>query len=105
MDAVSVFTTGNYPLQPVTVYLFVKSANLPFMLQFISDIIKHVSSTKMSHLFAAFKVLRKHNFFAFISFLHVFMGRQGCSMFFPELVMEWACRVWYQSRPIYMLSL
>ena len=88
MDAVSVFTTGNHPLQPVTVCLFVKSANLSFMLQFKSDIIKHVSSTKMFHLFATVKVLRKHNFFVFISFLYVSMGSQGCSMFFPELVME-----------------
>ena len=44
MDPVSAFTTGNYPRQPVVVYLFVKSVNLSFMLLFKSVVIKDVSS-------------------------------------------------------------
>ena len=35
------------------------------MLEFKSDVIKDVNSAKMSHLFAAVKVLMKHTFFAF----------------------------------------
>ena len=53
MGAVSPFTTGSYPRQPVVVYLFVISVNLSFMLQFKSDVMKNISSTKMPHLFAA----------------------------------------------------
>ena len=48
MGAVSAFTTGNYSRQPAAVYLFVKSANLSFMLEFKSDVIKDVSSAKVS---------------------------------------------------------
>ena len=88
MGAVSVFTTGNYHGQPFAVYLFVKSVNLFFMLEFKFDVIKDVSSAKMSHSFAAVEVLMKHTFFAFSPFLYVFMGNQGCSMFFLELLME-----------------
>ena len=59
MGAVSTFWMGNYPCQPVFAYLFVKSVNLSFMLEFKSDVIKDVSSAKMSHSFAAVKVLMK----------------------------------------------
>ena len=69
MGAVSAFTTGNYPRQPVVVYLFVKSVNLSFMLEFKFDVIKDVSSSKMSYSFAAVKVLMKCTFFAFSPFL------------------------------------
>ena len=68
MATVSAFTTGKYPRQPV-VYLFVKSVNLSFKLGFKSDVIKDVSSAKMSHSFTALKVLMKATFFAFSSFL------------------------------------
>ena len=59
MGGVSTFWMGNYPCQPVVAYLFVKSVNLSFMLEFKSDVIKDVSSAKMSHSFAAVKVLMK----------------------------------------------
>ena len=51
MDPVSTFTTGNYPRQPVVVYLFVKFVNLSFMLLFKSDVIKDVSSYIYVYLF------------------------------------------------------
>ena len=38
-SAVKAFTMGNYFCQPVVVYLFVKSLNLSFMLEFQSDVI------------------------------------------------------------------
>ena len=59
MGAVSAFMMGNYPRQPVAIYLFVKSVNLSFMLEFTHKFIKDVSpaKTKMSHSFAAVKVL------------------------------------------------
>ena len=44
------------------------------MLEFKSDAIEHVSSAKMSHLFAAVKVLMKRTFFAFSPFLFLLMG-------------------------------
>ena len=68
MAAVSAFTAGNYPHQPVAVYLFVKSVNLSLMLEFKSGVIRDVSSTKMPHSFAAVEVLMKHTFFAFSPF-------------------------------------
>ena len=46
MGAVS---TGNYHRQRAAVYLFVKSVNLSFILEFKSDVIKDVSSAKMSY--------------------------------------------------------
>ena len=93
MVAVSAFTTGNYPRQPVVVYLFVKSVIFSLMLKFKSDIIKDVSSTKMSHSFAAVQVLMKCTFFAFSPFLFLLMGSQGCSMCLLELVMEYTYKV------------
>ena len=39
------------------------------MLEFKSDVIKDASSAKISHLFAAVKVLMKRTFFAFSLFL------------------------------------
>ena len=81
------FYDGDYPHQPAAVYLFVKSVNLYFMLEFQSDVIKDVSSAKMSHSFAAVKVLMKRTFFAFSPFLFLFMRSKGCSMFLLELVM------------------
>ena len=54
--------------------MFVKSVNLSFILEFKSDIIKGVSSAKMSHSFAAVEVLMKHTFFALSPFLYVHMG-------------------------------
>ena len=74
MDAVSAFTTANYPCQPLGVYLFVKSVTLSFILEFKFDIIKDVSSSKMPHSFAAVKVLMKRTFFAFSPFLCLLMG-------------------------------
>ena len=74
MEDVSAFTTGNYTCQPLVVYLFVKSVTLSFILEFKSDIIKDVSSSKMSHSFAAVKVLMKRTFFAFSPFLCLLMG-------------------------------
>ena len=56
IGAVSAFTTGNYPRQPVTVYLFVISINFSFMLEFKPDVIKDISSAKMSHSFAAVEI-------------------------------------------------
>ena len=88
MGAVSAFTTGSYPRQPAVVYLFLKSANLSFMLEFKSDVITEVSSAKMSHSFAAAKVLMKLTFFAFIPFLFLLLGSQGSSMFRLKVVME-----------------
>ena len=88
MGAVSVFTPGNYTRQPVAVYLFVKSMNLPFMSEFKSDFLKDVSSAKMSHSFVAVEVPMKHTFFGASSFLYMLMGSQGCSIFFLELLME-----------------
>ena len=88
MGAVSGFMTGNYPHQPVVVYLFVKSANLSFLLEFKSDVIKDVSSAKISHSFPAVKVLMKRIFFAFGSHLLLLLGSQVCFMFLLELVME-----------------
>ena len=38
-SAVKDFTMGNYFCQPVVVYMFVKSLNLYFMLEFQSDVI------------------------------------------------------------------
>ena len=86
--AVSAFMTGNYPCQPVVVYLFEKSVNLLFTLEFKSDVIKGVNSAKMSHSFTTLKVLMKLTFFAFSSFLFLLMGSQRCSIFLLELVME-----------------
>ena len=87
MGAMSTFTMGNYPHQPVSVYLFVKSVNLSFMLEFKSAVIKEVSSAKMSHSFVAAKVLMKRTFCTFSPFF-LLMGSQRCSMFPLELVME-----------------
>ena len=83
LGAASTFTTRNYSRQPAVVYLFIKSVNLPFMLQLKSNFIKDVSSSNASHSFAAVQVLMKRTFFAFafISFLFLLMGSQGCSMF------------------------
>ena len=88
MGTVSTFMIGNYPGLPVFAYLFVKSINLSFMLEFKSDVIKNVISAKMSHSFAAVKVLMKRTFFAFSPFLFLLMESQGCSMFLLELIME-----------------
>ena len=73
-----------------------KSANLSFMLEFKSDVIKDVSSTKMSHSFAAAEVL-----IAFSPFLLLLMGRQRCSMFLLKLLLKQTCRLCYQPRPIW----
>ena len=48
-----------------------------FMLEFKSDIIKSVSSAKMSHSISVIEVLLKHTFYAFSSFLFLFMWSQG----------------------------
>ena len=53
-------------LAHIVVYLFVKFLNLSFILEFKSDIIKGVSSAKMSHSFAAVEELMKHTFFALV---------------------------------------
>ena len=74
MKTVSAFTTGNYPCQPVAVYLFIKLLNMSFMLDFKSDVIKDFVSAKMLHSFTAVKVLIKNAFFAFSPFLYVLMG-------------------------------
>ena len=59
------------------------------MLEFKSDVIKDASSAKISHLFAAVKVLMKRTFFAFSLFLFLLVGSQECSMLLlEELVME-----------------
>ena len=59
------------------------------MLEFKSDVIKDVSSAKISHLFTAVKVLMKRTFFAFSLFLFLLVESQECSMFLlEELVME-----------------
>ena len=68
MGDVSAFTTDNYPPKSVAVYLFVKTVNLFFILEFKSDVIKDVSSAKLSHSLVAAKVLIKHTFFAFSLF-------------------------------------
>ena len=81
------FYNEDYPHQTVAVYLFVKSVNLHFMFEFQSDVIKDVSSAKMSHSFAAVKVLMKRTFFAFSPFLFLLMRSKGSSMFLLELVM------------------
>ena len=73
MGAVGALTMGNYPRQPVTVYLFVKSVNLSFRLEFKSDVINDISSAKMSHSFAVVEVLMKHTYFALSPFLYVLM--------------------------------
>ena len=73
MAAVSAFMAGNYPHQPVAVYLFVKSVNLSFMLKSKSDVIKKVSYAKISHLFTVVEVLMKHTIFAFSLFLYLLM--------------------------------
>ena len=65
MSTVSAFTTRNYPRQSVDVNLFAKSVNLSFMLVFKSDVIKDISSAKMSHSFKAVEVLMKHTFVTF----------------------------------------
>ena len=93
MDAVSTFT-GNYSHQPAVLYLFMTSVIFSLMLKFKSDIIKDVSPAKMSHSFAAGKVLMKRTFFVFSAFLFLFMRSQGCSMFLLELVMKQTCRVY-----------
>ena len=62
------FTTGNYPRQPVVAYLFVKSLNFSFMLEFNSDVMKDAARL-MSHSFATVKVLIKRTFFCLYSFL------------------------------------
>ena len=74
MKTVSAFTTGNYPCQPVAVYLSIKLLNLSFMLEFKSDVIKDFVSGKMLHTFAAVEILMKNAFFAFSPFLYVLMG-------------------------------
>ena len=73
MGAVSALRRGA-TLAHVVLYMFVKSVNLSFILEFKSDIIKGVSSAKMSHSFAAVEVLMKHTFFALSPFLYVHMG-------------------------------
>ena len=88
MGAMSTFTTKNYPRQPVALYLFMESVNFSFKLEFKSDIIKDVSSAKMSHSFAAVEVLTKHTFMAFTAFLYVLIGSQGFFMLLLELLME-----------------
>ena len=88
MVAVSACTTKNYSREPVAVYLFRKSVNLSFILEFKSGVIKEVSSAKMPHSFAAVEVLMKHTFFSFSAFLNVLMGSQRFSTFFLELLME-----------------
>ena len=74
MGPVSPFMTGNYLHQSVAVYLFANSVNLSFMLVSKSDVIKDVSSAKLSYSLVAAKVLMKNVFFAFSPFLYVFMG-------------------------------
>ena len=88
MGAMSTFTTKNYPRQRVALYLFMESVNFSFKLEFKSDIIKDVSSAKMSHSFAAVEVLIKHTFMAFTAFLYVLIGSQGFFMLLLELLME-----------------
>ena len=88
MGAMSTFTTKNYSRQPVALYLFMESVNFSFKLEFKSDIIKDVSSAKMSHSFAAVEVLIKHTFMAFTAFLYVLIGSQGFFMLLLELLME-----------------
>ena len=88
MGAMSTFTTKNYSRQSVALYLFMESVNFSFKLEFKSDIIKDVSSAKMSHSFAAVEVLIKHTFMAFTAFLYVLIGSQGFFMLLLELLME-----------------
>ena len=57
------------------------------MLEFRSDVIKDISSAKMYCLIAAVEILIKHNLFAFGPILFL-TRRQGCFMFFLELLME-----------------
>ena len=87
-NAVSAFMMENYPRQTVVAYLFAKSAKLSFMLEFKSDIIEDVISTKMTHPFAVVKVLMKPTFFAFSSFFLLLLGSQGCSMFRYTYILE-----------------
>ena len=88
MGAMSTFTTKNYSRQPVALYLFMESVNFSFKLKFKSDIIKDVSSAKMSHSFAAVEVLIKHTFMAFTAFLYVLIGSPGFFTLLLELLME-----------------
>ena len=91
MGAVSAFITGNYPRQPAVSSLFVKFVNLLFLVEFISDLIKDISSAKMPDLFAVFMLLIECTFYAFCPFLFLLVGSQRCSMFFLKLLMEQSC--------------
>ena len=92
-SAVKAFTMGSCFPQLVVVYLFLKSLNLSFMLEFQSDVIYDATSANMFHLFTAVEVLMKRTFFVFSLFLFLLMGSQGYSMFFLELLMEQMCWV------------
>ena len=58
MGAVGAFRTGNYPRQPVAVYQFAISVNVSFTLEFKSDLIKSISSAKISRSLAAVERLQ-----------------------------------------------
>ena len=59
--------TYYYPRQPVVVYLVAKSLHLSFTLEFKSDVIKDVSSTNMSHLYATVEALMKQIKYMYIN--------------------------------------
>ena len=48
MDAVSAFTTGNYPRQPAAASLFLNSVDLSFLMEVKSDVYKGINFTKIS---------------------------------------------------------
>ena len=72
MGTVSRFTMGNYHHQPVAVYLFIISVNLPFMLEFKSDFVKDITSANMSHLFAGVELLIKRTRFELKHKTHIY---------------------------------
>ena len=96
--AVSTFTTGNYPRQPAVASMFVKILNLFFLVELNSDVIRDVSSAKMSDTFAAAQVLLKGTFFVFSLFLVLLVESQGCSMFLLKLLIEQTYYICCQSR-------
>ena len=83
-----VFTMGNYPRQPAAASLFLNSPDLSFLMEVESVVIKYVSFTKVPQSFATIKLLIKGTFFAFSPFIYLLVRREGCSVFFLELLVD-----------------
>ena len=88
MGAKSAFYDGNYPCQPIAASLFLNSVDLSVLREVESDASKDVSFPKIPESFTTVEVLIEHTFFAVSPFIYLLVGREGCSLFLLEMLVD-----------------